>query len=68
MVAGPIANNYASIINQVLGIENQVLVGESDEKPADIFVGDAENGKAQAGIAQAVVEDTVKNGAVLIAR
>ncbi len=66
LVGGPIANNYAAIINQVLGIENQVLVGESDEKPADIFVGDAENGKAQAEIAQAVVEDTVKNGAVLL--
>ncbi len=66
MIGGPIANNYQAIINQVLGIENQVLVGEGDEKPADIFVGDAENGKAQAQIAQAVVEDTVANGAVLM--
>ena len=66
LVAGPIANNYAAIINQVLGIENQVLVGEGDEKPADIYVSDAENGKAQAEIAQAIVEETVANGAVLL--
>lgn len=66
LIAGPIANNYATIINMFLGIENTVVVGESDEAPADIYTADVEKGDAQAARAQAIVEETVASGAVLL--
>ena len=31
MIAGPIANNYATIINMVLGIEGSTIVGDAAE-------------------------------------
>ncbi len=34
MIAGPIANNYATIINMVLGIEGSTVVGRRICRPA----------------------------------
>ena len=31
MIGGPIANNYAGIINMVLGIENSVIIGDENK-------------------------------------
>ena len=31
MIVGPIANNYATIINMVLGIEGSTIVGDAAE-------------------------------------
>ena len=66
MIAGPIANNYASIINMVLGIENNVIVGDPNEEIEDYFVADYATSAEQAKAAGELVEDIVANGAVLL--
>ena len=40
MIAGPIANNYATIINMVLGIEGSTIVGDAAEDLPPRFVSD----------------------------
>ena len=66
MIAGPIANNYAAIINMVLGIESGVIVGEADEDLEPYFTSDYASSDEQAQAASALVEEIVANGAVLL--
>ena len=65
MIAGPIANNYATIINMVLGIEGSTIVGDAAEDLPPRFVSDFEDSAAQAA-ADLVCESVVANGAVLL--
>ena len=66
MIAGPIANNYATIINMVLGIEGSTIVGDAAEDLPPRFVSDFEDSAAQAAAADLVCESVVANGAVLL--
>ena len=66
MIAGPIANNYATIINMVLGIEGSTVVGDAAEDLPPRFVSDFEDSAAQATAADLVCESVVANGAVLL--
>ena len=54
MIAGPIANNYATIINMVLGIEGSTIVGDAAEDLPPRFVSDFEDSAAQAAAADLV--------------
>jgi len=62
MIAGPIANNYASIINMVLGVESSKIVGEPGK---DYFTADFTSSQQVAEGAK-VVESVVANGSVLL--
>ena len=62
MVGGPIANNYAQIINMVLGTESSKTVGEPGK---DYFTADYTSDE-QVAQGQAVVESVVANGSVLL--
>ncbi len=66
MIAGPIANNYASIVNMVLGIENATIVGDADEDIPDRFVSDYATSQEQEAAAEALCESVVANGGVLL--
>ncbi len=66
MIAGPIANNYATIINMVLGIEGSTVVGDEAENLPPRYVSDFENSAEQAEAADLVCESVVANGAVLL--
>lgn len=66
MIAGPIAQNYAGIINMVLGIENSVIIGEENKDMPDRFVSDYATSQEQAAAADLICEDVVANGAVLL--
>ena len=66
MIAGPIANNYATIINMVLGIEGSTVVGDAAEDLPPRFVSDYETSEAQAAAADLICESVVANGAVLL--
>ena len=66
MIAGPIANNYATIINMVLGIEGSTVVGDAAEDLPPRFVSDFESSAEQAEAADLVCESVVANGAVLL--
>lgn len=66
MIAGPIANNYAAIINMVLGIESSVIVGDVSEDLPDTYVSDYATSAEQAAAAELVCESVVANGAVLL--
>ncbi len=66
MIAGPIANNYASIINMVLGIEGSTMVGDAAEDMPPRFVPDYESSEEQAKAADLICESVVANGAVLL--
>ncbi|MBQ9631929.1 MAG: glycoside hydrolase family 3 C-terminal domain-containing protein, partial [Lachnospiraceae bacterium] len=66
MIAGPIANNYAAIINMVLGIEGSTIVGDAAEDMPPRFVSDFEDSASQAAAADLVCESVVANGAVLM--
>lgn len=64
MVLGPVANNFASIINMVLGTSSTKEVGD----PGEIyFKPDYATSAEQAAAAEAVCESVVANGAVLLA-
>lgn len=63
MIAGPIANNYASIINMVLGTETTKTIGDEGET---YFTADYNNSADQAAAAENVVEQLVANGSVLM--
>ncbi|MBQ8159978.1 MAG: hypothetical protein IJ083_04425, partial [Clostridia bacterium] len=66
MIAGPIANNYATIINMVLGIEGSTVVGDAAEDLPPRFVSDYETSAEQAAAADLICESVVANGAVLM--
>ena len=63
MIGGPIANNYASIINMVLGVESGKTVGEEGETH---FEADFTSSKEQQESAEAICESVEANGAVLM--
>ncbi len=66
LIAGPIANNYATIINMVLGIEGSTMVGDAAEDLPPRFVSDFESSEEQAKAADLICESVVANGAVLL--
>lgn len=66
MIGGPIANNYATIINMVLGIEGSTIVGEEDKEMPDRFTADYATSQEQAEAADLICESVVANGAVLL--
>ncbi len=66
MIGGPIANNYATIINMVLGIEGSTVVGDAAEDLPPRFVSDYETSAEQAAAADLICESVVANGAVLL--
>ena len=66
MIAGPIANNYATIINMVLGIEGSTVVGDASEDMPPRFVSDYATSEEQAAAADLICESVVANGAVLL--
>ncbi|MBQ7184396.1 MAG: glycoside hydrolase family 3 protein [Clostridia bacterium] len=66
LIAGPIANNYATIINMVLGIEGSTVVGDAAEDLPPRFVSDFETSAEQASAADLICESVVANGAVLL--
>lgn len=66
MIGGPIANNYAGIINMVLGIEGSTIIGEENKDMPDRFVPDYATSAEQAAAADLICEDVVANGAVLL--
>ena len=63
MIGGPIANNYASIINMVLGVESGKTVGDEGEIH---FEADFTNSKEQQDSAETICENVEANGAVLM--
>ena len=63
MVGGPIANNYASIINMVLGTESTRVVGSEGEI---YYQADYTSSADQAAAAEALCEQIVANGATLL--
>ena len=62
MIAGPIANNYASIINMVLGIEATKTVGD----PGKTYFEADFTSAQQVEEAEKVVERVVASGSVLL--
>ena len=66
MIGGPIANNYAGIINMVLGIEGSTIIGEENKDMPDRFVSDYATSQEQAAAADLICESVVANGAVLL--
>ncbi len=63
MIGGPIANNYASIINMVLGTESTKTIGD----PGQIyFEPDYATSAEQAAAAGKIVESVVAGGSVLL--
>ncbi len=66
LIAGPIANNYATIINMVLGIEASKVVGDAAEDLPPRFVSDYATSAEQAAAADLICESVVANGAVLL--
>lgn len=63
LIAGPVANNYAGIINMVLGTESTMTVGD----PGKIyFEADYATAEEQAAAAAAICEQLEANGATLL--
>ena len=62
MIAGPIANNYATIINMVLGIDATKTVGD----PGQTYFEADFTSAQQVTEAEKVVESIVANGSVLL--
>ena len=63
MIGGPIANNYASIINMVLGIETTQTIGDEGQT---YYESDFTSSEDQAASAAEICESVVANGAVLL--
>ena len=63
MIGGPIANNYASIINMVLGTESTKTIGDPGQT---YFEADFTSSEDQAANAAQVCESVVANGATLL--
>lgn len=66
LVAGPIANNHASLINMVLGIESSVILNDGDGEVADRFVCEFEDISDHEANAAMLVESVIAEGAVLM--
>ena len=62
MVGGPVANNYAQIINMVLGTESSKIIGDPGK---DYFTADYTSAQ-QVTEGEKVVENIVANGSVLL--
>ena len=62
MIGGPIANNYSQIINMVLGVEGSKTIGDPGK---EYYTADFTS-EQQVEEGQKVVEDVVRNGAVLL--
>ena len=63
MIGGPIANNYASIINMVLKTETTKTIGDAGET---YFEADYASAAEQAKAAQEICETAEANGATLL--
>lgn len=63
MIGGPIANNYASIINMVLGTESTKTIGDPGQT---YFEADYTSSEDQAAAAAETCESVVANGATLL--
>ncbi len=63
MIGGPIANNYASIINMVLGTESTKTIGDPGQT---YFEADFTSSEDQAASAAEICESVVANGATLL--
>ena len=63
MIGGPIANNYASIINMVLGTESTKTIGDPGQT---YFEADFASSEDQAASAAEICESVVANGATLL--
>ena len=63
MIGGPIANNYASIINMVLGTESTKTIGDPGQT---YFEADFASSADQAASAAEICESVVANGATLL--
>lgn len=62
MIGGPIANNYSSIVDLVLGTESTMTIGDEGET---YYEADYDN-EGQIASAEAICESVVANGAVLL--
>ncbi len=62
MIGGPIANNYSSIVDMVLGTESTMTIGDEGET---YYEADYDN-EGQIASAEAICESVVANGAVLL--
>lgn len=63
MIGGPIANNYASIINMVLGTESTKTIGDPGQT---YYEADYTSSEDQAAAAAETCESVVANGATLL--
>src|SRR5699024_12160577 len=63
MIGGPIANNYASIINMVPGTESTKTIGDPGQT---YFEADFTSSEDQAASAAEICESVVANGATLL--
>ena len=63
IIGGPIANNYASIINMVLGTESTKTIGDPGQT---YFEADFASSADQAASAAEICESVVANGATLL--
>ncbi len=63
MIGGPIANNYASIINMVLGTESTKTIGDPGQT---YYEADFTSSEDQAASAAETCESVVANGATLL--
>lgn len=63
MIGGPIANNYASIINMVLGTESTKTIGDPGQT---YYEADFTSSEDQAASAAEICESVVANGATLL--
>lgn len=66
LIGAPIANNYAGLINIVLGIENTVILDDGDGEVPDRFVCEFEDMKDHEANAAMLVERVIAEGAVLL--
>lgn len=63
MIGGPIANNYATIINMVLGTESTKTIGDPGQT---YFEADFASSEEQASSAAEICKSVVANGATLL--
>lgn len=63
MIGGPIANNYATIVNMVLGTESTKTIGDPGQT---YFEADFASSEEQAASAAEICESVVANGATLL--
>ena len=66
LIGAPIANNYAGLINIVLGIENTVILDDGDGEVPDRFACEFEDMKDHEANAAMLVERVIAEGAVVL--